>query len=87
MGERGGVVVMHRTRLKSRCSGFDPHLWHPLEYWFIPRNRWLRPDMTEKLLTVTLNYKTRKQGICVLYALILRLGLGLGLAIPSNSCM
>ena len=32
----------------------------------IPRKRWLHPDMTEKLLTGTLNLNTNKQNTCVL---------------------
>ena len=29
-------------------------------YWLIPRKQWLRPDMTEKLLTLMFNLKTAK---------------------------
>ena len=35
----------------------------------LPRKRWLRPDMTEKLLTVTLSLNTNKQIILELLAL------------------
>ena len=31
------------------------------EYWLKPRMRWLRLDMTEKLLSVTLNHNSKKE--------------------------
>ena len=61
---RDGVVV--ESRSKSKGPGFDPHKRHHVvslsnthfktpSILVKPRNRWLRPDMTEKLLIGTLS--------------------------------
>ena len=56
---------------ESRGPGFEPHKRHRVvslskahllpTVLVKPRKRWLRPDMTEKLLTGTLNLNTNKQ--------------------------
>ena len=58
---------------KSRGPGFESHKGHsvvPLsntynspQHWLILRKWWFRPDMSEKLLTGTLNANTNKQNI------------------------
>ena len=65
-GECGGVMIEHRT-LNREFLGWIPtcvtmypwarHINFP-EYWLIYRKQWLHHDMTEKLLTGTLNLKT-----------------------------
>ena len=55
----------------ARGRGFDTYLrrivslrkgtFTPRKVLIIPRKRWLRPDMTEKLLTETLSINTNKQ--------------------------
>ena len=55
---------------ESRGPVFDPGWQHPavaltrhfysLNYWLMHRKRWLRSDMTEKLLTWTLNLNTNE---------------------------
>ena len=69
-GECGGLVVESLT-LEREVGGFDTYLCHvvslskdtftPRKVLVIPRKRWLRPDMTEKLLTGTLSINTNKQ--------------------------
>ena len=56
---------------ESRGPGFEPHKRHRVvslskahllpTVLVKPRKRWLRPDMTEKLLTGTLSLNTNKQ--------------------------
>ena len=69
IGERGGLVVERQTpnrevlgsiptRVTVLCTGAR-HI-NSLKYWLILRKRCLRPDMTEKLLTGTLNLNTNK---------------------------
>ena len=68
-GERGGLVLESLTRTER--SGFDTYLrrvrslskdtFPPRKVLVIPRKWWLRPDMTEKLLTGTLSINTNKQ--------------------------
>ena len=58
----------------ARGRGFDAYLrrvvslskdtYTPMKVLLIPRKRWLRPDMTEKLLTGPLNINTNKQTMC-----------------------
>ena len=50
-GERGGSVVERRT--PQRDVGFQNIPPPCSKVLVIPRKRWLRPDMTEKLLTRT----------------------------------
>ena len=55
----------------ARGRGFDTYLrrvvslskktFTPRKVLVIPRKRWLRPDMTEKLLTGTLSINTNKE--------------------------
>ena len=63
-GERGGLVV-NASDSGSRGPGFEPHsgqtccvleqgTFTPLKVLVIPRKRWLRPNMTEKLFIGTL---------------------------------
>ena len=57
---------------ESRGPGFEPHKRHRVvslskahllpTVLVKPRKRWLRPDMTEKLLTGTLNLNTNISG-------------------------
>ena len=64
----GDVVVEHRTTLKyvhreilgssplvAACYVLEQGTFTPKSTWLIPRKRLLRPDMTKKLLTGTLN--------------------------------
>ena len=63
---RGGLVV-NTPHSGSRGRGFEPHsgrrvvslskTYLPPKVLVIPRNRWLRPNMTEKLFTGTLSIK------------------------------
>ena len=64
---------------KSKGPWFDPYWGHcvvleqdtlPLEYWLIPRKRWLCPDMTEKLLTRRLNLNTKTNKSFLLSCLV-----------------
>ena len=61
-------MVEHRTTLKyvhreilgssplvAACCVLEQGTFTPKSTWLIPRKRWLRPDMTKKLLTGTLN--------------------------------
>ena len=65
-GERGGSVVECRTPERevrgSRPTATVLCPWarhfNPRKYWLITQKRWLRPDMTEKLLTGTLSLNT-----------------------------
>ena len=63
-GERGGLVV-NASDSGSRGRRFEPHwvkpcsvleqgTFTPKKVLIIPRKRWLRPNMTEKLFTGTL---------------------------------
>ena len=67
-GERGGSVVEPRTK-KREVGGFETYLrlvvsfsktLYSAKVLVIPRKRWLRPDMTEKLLTGTLHKQTNQ---------------------------
>ena len=63
---RGGLVV-NTLDSGSRGPGFEPHSGHgvvslsktylPPKVLVIPRKRWLRPNMTEKLFTGMLSIK------------------------------
>ena len=44
-----------RSSLRSPCCVFDQDAVYFPKVLVIPRNRLLRPDMTEKLLTMTLS--------------------------------
>ena len=47
----------------------------PKSTGLLPRKRWLRPDMTEKLLTGTLSLNTNKQNIeCYFCSWVLKIG-------------
>ena len=69
-GEHGGIVFEHRSANREVLGSRFPHRWYhfvsfskthwPTEYWLIPMKLWLRPDMTEKLLTWMLNVNTDK---------------------------
>ena len=62
-------MVKHHS--ESRRPVFDLHSGRRVvslarhinfsEYWLISRRRWLRLDMTEKVLTVTLKLNANKQ--------------------------
>ena len=66
LGERSGSVVECRTPEREvrgsrpTAAVLCPWARHftPRKYWLITRKRWLRPDMTEKLLTGTLSLNT-----------------------------
>ena len=67
--ERGGSVV-DRLTPEPEVVGFETYLCHVVslrktlyspKVLVMPRKRWLRPDMTEKLLTGNLNLNTNKQ--------------------------
>ena len=73
-GERGGVVVEHRTPNREVLSSIliggtvlCPCARHMFVFIVLPtvlvkpRKRWLCPDMTEKLLTETFSLNTNKQ--------------------------
>ena len=71
---RGGLVV-NTPDSRSRGRGFEPHLGrrvvslskiyiYPPKVLVIPRKRWLRPNMAEKLFTGTLSFKQTKNNIC-----------------------
>ena len=68
-GERGGSVVECQTPerevggSKPTAAVLCPCARHftPRSTGLFPRKRWLRPDMTEKLLTGTLSLNTNKQ--------------------------
>ena len=51
-------MVERRTPNREPCVG--RHI-NSLMFLVKPRKRWLRPDMTEKLLTGTLSLNTNKQ--------------------------
>ena len=63
LGRRGGLVVERRTlerevggggvrsSLRSPCCILEQDTFTAQKVLVIPRKRWLRPDMTEKLLT------------------------------------
>ena len=64
--ERGGIVVEHQTPNQevlgsilqaAPCCVLEQDTLTPIK----PRKRWLRPDMTEKLLTWTFSLNTNKQ--------------------------
>ena len=63
MGERDGSVVERRTPERevggSKPLSLSKTLYSP-KVLVIPRKRWLRPDMTEYLLTGTLSLNTKK---------------------------
>ena len=67
-GECGGSVIEHQTpelevgfeTYLSRVVSLSKTLYSP-KVLVIPRKGWLCPDMTEKLLTGTLNLNTNKQ--------------------------
>ena len=68
-GERGGSVVECRTperevrgwNLPPPCCVLEQDTLLPESTGYLPRKRWLRPDMTEKLLTGTLSLNTTNQ--------------------------
>ena len=61
---------MVEHRIPNQCPGFDPHRRHRVvslsEAYLLQRvlvnsrKHWLRPDMTENLLTGTLKLKTNR---------------------------
>ena len=63
--EHSGVVV-RASDSGARGRGFDPHSGRrvvsltPQKVLVIPRKRWLRPDMTEKLFTGMLSKKPKQ---------------------------
>ena len=68
LGEHVGSVVVSDSGARGR--GFETHLWRVVslsktlysqKVLVIPRQQWLCPDMTEKLLTGTLSLNTNKQ--------------------------
>ena len=63
-------LIGRASNSEARGRGFETYLHHVVslgktlyfpKVLVIPRKRWLRPDMTEKLLTGTLNINTNKQ--------------------------
>ena len=61
--------MFNRRDSGTRGLGFETYLHHVVslgktlyspKVLVIPRKRWLRPDMTEKLLTGKLNLNTKK---------------------------
>ena len=50
----GGTVL---SKAKEFLYSLARHI-NSLQYWLMRRKRWLRPNMTEKLLTGTLNLNT-----------------------------
>ena len=65
----GGSVVECRTpqrevgvrNLPPQCCVHEQGTLLPESTGLLPRKQWLRPDMTEKLLTGTLSLNTNKQ--------------------------
>ena len=53
------VLGSNPTRVTVLCP-WARHIYS-LEYWSMPRKRWLRLDMTAKLLTGALNLNTNKR--------------------------
>ena len=66
-GERGDLVVESLTLGRevgdSIPTSAVKDTFTPRKVLVIPRKRWLRPDMTEKLLTGTLSININKQTI------------------------
>ena len=46
-----------RSLLESSCCVLEQDIFTPQKVLVIPSKRWLRPDMTEKVLTGTLSKK------------------------------
>ena len=61
-GGGGGRIVVERSwvgsPLATSCCVLEQDIHNSREYWLKPMKRWLRPDMTEKLLTGTFNLST-----------------------------
>ena len=69
LGERTGLVVRASDSgsgdtgsigVGSVCCFLEQETFTPLKVLVIPRNRWLRLNMTEKLFTGTLNHNQNK---------------------------
>ena len=70
IGRRRGLFVERRTpervvgpvrsSLRSPCCVLEQDTFTSPKVLVIPRKRWLRPDMTEKLLAGTLNLNKTK---------------------------
>ena len=68
--ERGGVVLEHRTPRREVMGSISTgdtvlcalarHINYP-EYWLNQWKHWLRPNMTEKLLTGTLRMQNKNK--------------------------
>ena len=78
-GERGrGSLVVNTSDSGSRGRGFEPHsdrrvmslskTYLPPKSTCIPRKRWLRPNMTEKLFTGTFSIKPNKKKTNIVHA-------------------
>ena len=72
LGRRRGLVVERRTpgrevgvrsSLRSPCCVIEQDTFTSQKVMVIPRKRWLRSDMTEKLLTGTLNLNKTKHTV------------------------
>ena len=70
IGRRGGLVIERpnperevgvRSSLRSPCCVLEQDTFTSQEVLVIPRKRWLRPDMTEKLFTGTLSEKRNEK--------------------------
>ena len=80
-GERRGLVVEPRTP-EREMSGFDTYFRRAVslskdtftlrKVLAIPRKRWLRPDMTEKLFTGTFSLNKTKTNLACTHNLCLR---------------
>ena len=65
IGERGSLLVeslaLEREVGLTRVVPLSKDIFTPRKVLVIPGKRWLRSDMTEKLLTWTLSINTNKQ--------------------------
>ena len=94
LGERGGSVVECRTPeqevggSKRTAAVLCPWARHftPQKHWLLPRKRWLRPDMTEKLLTGRLSLNTNKQTIRLYQFLISTFASAVTTCFPCEMC-
>ena len=62
-------VLLSRVRSSagSVCCFLEQETFTPQKVLVIPRNRWLRLNMTEKLFTGTLNKNQNKTKLCLAY--------------------
>ena len=63
--------VRVRSSLRSPCCVLEQDTFTSQKVLFIPRKRWLRPDMTEKLFTGTLKQKRNETKIIKFFIVLL----------------